>query len=68
MGMTVKQKYLYACKYAIEQLKRKGSCSLAMDIHSDNPIVVKWKDVLDWIDEEYDNDEKYEVEDGNNRA
>jgi len=54
-----------ACKYAIEQLTRKGSSSLAMDIHSDNPTVVKWKDVLDWIEEEYENDEKYEVENGN---
>lgn len=54
MGMTDKQKYLHACKYAIEMVKRKGSCSLAMDIRSNNPIVVKWKDVLDWIDKEYE--------------
>ena len=53
--MTDKQKYLHACKFAVEELTRKGSISLAMDIHSDNPTVVDWKDVIEWIDKEYEN-------------
>lgn len=52
--MTDKQKYLLACQFAIHQLTSKGSCSMVMDVHSDNPTVVQWKDVLDWIEKEYE--------------
>lgn len=52
--MSDKQKYLMACQFAIMQLTRKGSCSVALDCHSDNPTIVKWKDVLEWIEKEYE--------------
>ncbi len=51
--MTEKEKYLLACNYAIMQLTRKGSCSVVLGVHSDNPTVVEWKDVLEWLDAEY---------------
>lgn len=51
--MTDKQIYLHACKYAVYEMLGKGSSSLAINIHSDNPTLVEWKDVLKWIEKEY---------------
>lgn len=51
--MTDREKYIVACNFAISQLTSKGSCSVVLDVHSDNPTVVRWKDVLEWLDKEY---------------
>ena len=51
--MTDREKYILACNFAIMQLTRKGSCSVVLDVHSDKPTVVEWKDVLEWLDKEY---------------
>ena len=53
--MTDREKYIVACNFAISQLTSKGSCSVVLDVHSDNPTVVRWKDVLEWLDKEYQN-------------
>lgn len=55
--MTDKQKYLRACRFAITKMKEKGSVSITLDIHSDNPTLVKLNDVLNWIEKEYEVEE-----------
>lgn len=51
--MTNREKYILACNFAVMQLTTKGSCSVVLDIHSDHPTEVKWTDVLEWLDKEY---------------
>ena len=52
--MTDKQKYLRACEYAINEMIGRGSYSLAINIHSNQPTMVKWKDALEWVEKEYE--------------
>ena len=50
--MTDKQKYILACKFAISKLTDKGSSAVMLGIHKDR-MIVDWKDVIDWLDDEY---------------
>lgn len=52
--MTNKEAYLKACGFAVTQMIKKGSSSIALGLHSEkHPVtIVEWKDVLGWIDKE----------------
>ena len=52
--MTDKQKYLSACRFAIHQLMKKGSIAALLNCQDNEPIEIRWKDTLDWIDKEYE--------------
>ena len=50
--MTDREKYIRACMYAIHQLTYRGSNGYVL-IDDGNWIDVPWKDVLEWLDKEY---------------
>ena len=52
--MTDREKYLCGCNYAIRKLVEKGSSSYVI-LDGDKWIDVPWKDILEWLDKEYQN-------------
>ena len=54
MITTDKEKYLRACGFAITQMMERGSSAVVFGIHSDHPVQVRYKDVLEWINKQLD--------------
>ena len=57
--MTDKEKYLLACKYAVRDKMEKGSYAYTVlettdtEVQTTKWIDVPWKDVLNWLNQEY---------------
>ena len=39
--------------FAISEMKRRGSSSVVLGLHSEQPTIVKWDDVFTWLDNEF---------------
>lgn len=51
--MTDSKKYIKACMFAISEMKRRGSSSVVLGLHGEQPTIVKWDDALTWLDNEF---------------
>lgn len=47
--MTNDEKFLRACEYAIHRMIIDGSYGVLLGVHSNEPVMVDYVDVLDWI-------------------
>ena len=54
MITTDKEKYLRVCGFAISRMMETGSSALVFGVHSDNPVQVRYEDVLEWINKQLD--------------
>ncbi len=45
-----KNDYIHACQFAIGELVEKGSSSVMLNCRSEHPTVIKWDDVMNWLE------------------